>query len=144
MAKLPVIQHCGDCQHFERNIGGLGGGEWFPKCAEWLTERGLGIIAFECQSDPKSSAGRAWQRENLDYARRFQQNVYWIGSGPNANDIPHSTVWRGDQMVHDPNPNYGRSGIKHLDSMLFILGGTPVFVPQKPDLAALARLEGAL
>jgi hypothetical protein len=101
-----------------------GDSEWFLKFSEWLTERGLGVVSWECKGFSRS-VSEDWADSTTTYARKCLQNVYWIGSGPNVNGVPHSTVWKADKMVHDPNPNYGRSGIALLESQIVIVFPNP-------------------
>ena len=97
-----------------------GDAEWFFKLGEWLTERGMGIISFE-----RPEGDENWEAAVLKYTAQFQSKIYWIGSGPNVNGVAHSVVFLGIEMVHDPNPNYGRSGITKLDDQIFFLSPRP-------------------
>lgn len=54
------------------------------------------------------------------YAPRF---TYSIANGPNMRGRPHSVVMRGDQMVHDPNPDKG--GLSAIDHVMVFVASNP-------------------
>lgn len=49
--------------------------------------------------------------------------TYVIANGPNRRGVGHSVVFRGDKMVHDPNPDNG--GLMAVEDVLVFVAVNP-------------------
>ncbi len=90
-----------------------GGDVWYQKFAEWLNGRGFAPLTF-CFPDEKSFEPHA------EWATKLGPNVPWIACG----DTPrgkHAVVYVGDKLFHDPNPNFGRTGIDRVEDATLLL-----------------------
>lgn len=84
---------------------------WYKELISWLGKRGLAPLTQRFPGDPESFM--AW-------VRVAAPNIPWIAGGPTNRGL-HSCVYVGDQLVHDPNPNFGRKGLDAVDDATYIL-----------------------
>ncbi len=49
--------------------------------------------------------------------------TYSIANGPNQRGRPHSVVMKGDELVHDPNPD--RGGLSSVDHVMLFVASNP-------------------
>jgi hypothetical protein len=90
-----------------------GSDAWYPAFAEWLVRRGYAPLSLSFD-EPEAVD------EHLKWARLFGREVAWIASGRTTRGR-HFVVYLGDSIYHDPNPNYGRSGLQTIQDATFLL-----------------------
>lgn len=86
--------------------------EWYEHFSKWLHARGLAPLTMVAAGD-SAAAHLAW-------ANKIAPEVPWIACGETARG-KHAVVYVGDRLIHDPNPNYGRTGLTSLDDATFFL-----------------------
>lgn len=97
---------------------------WFLKAQRWLGGRGLAILDLHYED---GAPDEFWTLPVV------QPGQIWIAAGManrDGREIRHCVVMRGPEreMLHDPNPLFGRAGIKRVDALTFIMPLDPAAV----------------
>lgn len=85
---------------------------WYPRFAEWMQDRGFAPLSLAFDADTLA--------DHLEWARKCGCQAAWIAGGSTERGR-HFVVYLGDQLFHDPNPNYGRSGLTTIQDATFLL-----------------------
>ena len=93
LLELPLSQvpdFCNDCRS-----------DWYDRFISWLRKRGYSAIHLEVTSEQLSCP-------NLGFgsAESFH-GCFLLISGKSPRGIPHTVIYRGGQLIHDPHPEGG-------------------------------------
>jgi len=87
-------------------------GEWWDALKAWCAERGYTPISFKVGSE-----------DLLEHC----PDVLCVASGPCVRGLDHSVVWKGAEMIWDPNPD--GTGIESINDVVFFIKNDPTLTP---------------
>jgi hypothetical protein len=102
---------------------GSGDGRWFKNLNDWLRPFGLAYAEFNYPDEGVP--------EWFFTVPFIQPGALWIAGGPSPRgdrDMEHCVIMRGPgrELLHDPNPRFGRCGLRRVDAFGIILPLNPV------------------
>ena len=83
-------------------------GMWYFNYQQWARKHNLDLVGIT-----------EWGKETIG----FIPQVYSIVSGLGPRGLQHSTVYFGNEMVHDPHPEEG--GVKDITDWIYIVSKYP-------------------
>jgi hypothetical protein len=92
---------------------------WFPRFESWLAARGVFVVSFNFMEDPANVG------PFLAWSEHVSAPFIVGGDTPRGK---HAVIYERGKLIHDPNPNHGRTGVDAIDDAIFLFGDAALAV----------------